>query len=340
MRYWQSAAASIRTSIAAAICRRLLPILLCVPAAAIAQEWKPSRHVEFISASGAGAGSDGAMRAIERTLQEKKLIDVASSVLNKPGAGGAIGWSWLNQQPADGHQLTLIIGNLLSNQITGTSKLSYTDLTCIAQLFSEFTAIAVRSDSPLRNAKDLLAQLKADSGALSVAVGTAFGGSGHIALALAAKGAGGDPKKLKAVVFPAFAQALAALYGGHVDLVANPHASFLAGMREGKLRMLAIAAPQRLVGELAAVPTWKESGIDIEMEAFRAMAGPKAMSAPQVAYWEATFRKMVNTDEWKDLIEKRGWADRFASAEGCKTGLKRQYDQMRLGLGELGLAKN
>ncbi len=340
MRLSQASALRFRTPVVAAGGKWLALLLSCIPAATIAQEWKPSRHIEFISASGAGAGSDGAMRAIERTLQETKLINVPSSVINKPGGGGSIGWSWLNLQPADGHQLTLIIGNLLSNQITGLSKLSYNDLTCAAQLFSEFTAIAVRSDSPLTNARDFLARMKADSGALSVAVGTAFGGSGHIALALAAKAAGGEPKKLKAVVFPAFAQALAALYGGHVDLLANPHASFLAGMREGRLRMLAVAAPRRLAGELAAVPTWKETGIDIEMEAFRAMAGPKAMTAPQVAYWEATFRKMVNTDDWKQLLEKRGWADRYAGAEGCKTGLRRQYEQMHLGLSELGLAKN
>ena len=182
--------------------------------------------------------------------------------------------------------------------------------------------------------------MKTNAGALSVAVGTAFGGSGHIGLALATKSAGGDPKKLKAVVFPAVAQGLAALYGGHIDLVANPHSSFAAPLKEGRVRVLAVAAPQRLTGEFAAVPTWKELGVDSAVEAFRAIAGPKGMGAPQVAYWEATLRKMAETPEWKQMLETRTWVDRFAGAEGCKAALKYQYDQMRAGLLELGMAKN
>lgn len=315
-------------------------LALLFTAAAHAQAWKPTRNIEFVSASGAGSASDGVIRAVERMLQEKKLIDVTSSVINKPGGGGTIAWTWLNQQPADGHHMTLIIGNLISNYITGRSTLNYTDLACVAQLFSEYTAVAVRADSPVKDARDLMARWKADPGALSVSVGTAFGGSGHIALALAMKDAGAEPKKMKAVVFNGFSQGLAALYGGHVDLVANPHSSFLNPLREGKMRVLAVASPQRLPGEFAAVPTWKELGVDAEIEAFRAIAGPRGLPRPQAAYWEAALRQMTETGEWKEMLEKRAWADRFTGAEGCQDGLKRQYDQMRAGLAELGLAKH
>ena len=146
-----------------------------------AQVWKPTKAVEFISGSAAGAASDTALRAVERLLQEKKLVDTPTTVINKPGGGGIVGWTYLAQQPADGHHLTLLIGNLVSNYITGTSTLSHNDFTCASQIFSEVTAVAVRTDSPLKSAKDLLAKLKADVSSVSVAVGTAFGGSGHIA---------------------------------------------------------------------------------------------------------------------------------------------------------------
>ena len=318
----------------------ILGLSFCAAAGSHAQGWKPARHVEFVSASGEGSASDGVIRAVERMLQEKKLIEVTSSVVNKPGGGGTIAWTWLNQQPADGHHLTLIIGNLLSNYITGRSALNYTDFTCAAQLFSEYAAVAARAESSIKDAKDLMARLKTDSSSISVAVGTAFGGSGHIALALAAKDAGGSPKSMKAVVFPAFSQSVAAVYGGHVDLVANPHSSFIGPAKEGRLRVLAVASPQRLQGALASVPTWKELGVDAEIEAFRAIAGPKGMGAPQTAYWEAALTRMARSEEWKQLLEKSGWADRFTGQEGCRAGLKRQYDQMRSGLVELGLAKH
>jgi putative tricarboxylic transport membrane protein len=296
--------------------------------------------VEFVSASAAGSASDGGLRLIERMLHERKLIEVSSTVVNKPGGGGNIGWTYVNQQAPDGHTLTLIIGNLISNHITARSTLAYTDLACVAQLFSEYTAVGVRTDSPVKDAKDLMARLKADSSSLSAAIGTAFGGSGHIALALATQDVGGDAKRLKAVVFPGFSQGVSAVYGGHVDLIANPHSSFLAPLREGKLRVLAVAAPQRLSGEFAGVPTWKELGVDAEIEAFRAMAGPKGLGAPQIAYWESRFRALSETLEWKEMLAKRAWVNRFAGPDGCRSGLKRQYDQMRRGLQELGLAKN
>ncbi|MCC7486695.1 MAG: tripartite tricarboxylate transporter substrate binding protein [Burkholderiales bacterium] len=321
---------------------RLLAIAVALgaPAGAQAQGWKPSRHVEFISGSAAGSASDGVIRMVERLLHEKKLIETSSSVVNKPGGGGNIAWTWVNQQPPDGHVMTLVIGNLISNYITGRSALSYTDLACVAPLFSEYTAVGVRADSPIRDAKDLLARWKADPGALSVSVGTAFGGSGHIALALAMKEAGADPRKMKAVVFPAFSQGLSALLGGHIDMIANPHSSFLAPVREGRMRIVAVAAPQRLPGELASAPTWKELGVDAEIEAFRAIAGPKGLGKAQVDYWESVLRTMAQTAEWRDMLEKRAWIDRFAGAEGCQRAMRRQYDLMRSGLQELGLARN
>jgi putative tricarboxylic transport membrane protein len=316
-----------------------LTLALLGAGAASAQPWKPAKHVEFISGSAAGAASDTALRSVERLLQEKKLIEVSSGVINKPGGGGAIAWGYVAQQPADGHHLTLLIGNLVSNYITGASTLSHNDFTCAAQVFSEVTAVAVRADSPLKNANDLLAKMKADPSSISVAIGTAFGGSGHIALALAAKGAGGDPKKMRAVVFPGVSQAMAALYGGHVDLLTNPHSSFAAPLKEGCVRVLALAATQRIGGVFGEVPTWKELGIDAAIDAFRAIAGPRGMGAAQVAYWENALRAMTETAEWKQLLEKRAWVDRFAGAEGCRAAFKVQYDQMHAGLQELGLAK-
>jgi putative tricarboxylic transport membrane protein len=315
--------------------------VLCVTLAGMAhaQTWRPTKHVELISGSAAGAASDTALRAVERLLQEKKLVDGTTGVINKPGGGGTVGWTYLTQQPADGHHLTLLIGNLISNYITGASALSHNDFTCASQIFSEVTAVAVRADSPLRSAKDLLAKLKSDPSSISVAVGTAFGGSGHIALALAAKGAGGEPKKLRAVVFQGVSQSFAALYGGHIDMIANPHSSFAAPLKEGRVRVLAIAAPQRLGGDFANVPVWKEFGIEATVDAFRAIAGPRGMGASQVAFWESALRKMTETPEWKQLLETRSWVDRYANAEGCKAAFKVQHDQMQLGLQELGLAK-
>ena len=280
------------------------------------------------------------VRAIDQALHNNKLIEVTTTVVNKPGAGGDIAWKWLNQNGAGGHHISLMTGNLLTNHISGRSTLHYTDLTCIAQLFSEASGLAVRADSPIQGGKELLAILKENAASLSVAVGTAFGGSGHITIALATKSAGGDAKKLKTVVFPAFSNALAALLGGHIDAVLNPHSSLIPHVASGKIRALAVSTPERVGGALAQVPSFKELGADVHVEAFRAIVGAKAMTPEQVAYWEGVRKKMSETAEWKQNVERRGWIAKFAGSKDCSEGLKMHYGLMREGLAELGLAKN
>jgi putative tricarboxylic transport membrane protein len=312
-----------------------------VHAPVLAQAWKPTQAIEFISPSGAGSGADQVVRAIEQVLVGNKLLPVPMAVLNKPGAGGDIAWRWLSQNGAGGHHISLLTGNLLSNQITGRSTLNYTDLTCMAQLFSEASGIAVRTESSIKDGKDLLERLRKDPTSVTAAVGTAFGGSGHIALALAAKSVGSDPKKLKVVVFPGFAQALAALLGGHIDVVLNPASSLIPQMQEGKLRAIALSTPERVGGALAQVPTLHELGAKgVHIEAFRAIVGPKSMPANQVAYWEGVMKRMTETADWKKEVEHRGWMASFKVAKDCHSGIKVQHELMHEGLTALGLAKN
>lgn len=74
--------------------------------------------------------------------------------------------------------------------------------------------------------------------------------------------------------------------------------------------------------------------------AVRGVVGPKGMNAAQIAYSESVLGKMAETDEWKKHLEKMLWANSFAGADGSRKALKLQYDQMRSGLAELGLARN
>jgi putative tricarboxylic transport membrane protein len=146
---------------------------------------------------------------------------------------------------------------------------------------------------------------------------------------------------MKVVVFPAFSQALAALLGGHIDLVLNPASSLIPQMQEGKLRVIAVSTPERVGGALANVPTLQELGAKgVHIEAFRAIVGPKSMAADQVAWWESTMKKMTEIPDWKKEVEERGWIAKFRGARDCNAGIKAQYELMHDGLAALGLAKN
>jgi putative tricarboxylic transport membrane protein len=314
-------------------------VAVALPVQGAAQSWKPARNVELVAPSGAGGGSDEVARLVQRILQERKLVEVPLAVVNRPGAGGAIAWTSLNQHPGDGHYLSISTANLLTNHITGTSPLNYTDLTPIAQLFSESVAVAVRADSPIRNGKELLARLKADASSLSAAVGTSLGNTGHIALALVTRAAGGYAKKLKAVVFSAAAQGQTALLGGHVDLIASPASNLVTHHAEKRVRIIAVSSPARLAGVLADVPTWREAGADVVIDNLRGVVAPKDIPAPQIAYWESVLGRMVAADEWRQNLEKNARANSYTGSAGSRNALEGQYEQMRAGLTELGLAR-
>ena len=313
--------------------------ILAVAHGAAAQSWKPTRNVELVAASAAGGGSDHLARLIQKIIQEQKIIDVPMTVINKPASGGVVAWMGLNQNPMDGHHLSISTANLITNFITGRSTLNYSDVTSVVQLFSESVAIAVRADSPIRTGRDLVALLKADAGNVSAAIGTSLGNSGHIGLALVTQAAGGDAKKLKAVVFQSVSQGVTALIGGHVDVVSTAASNLAAHHLAGRIRIIGLTAPRRYAGALAAVPTWREQGIAVEVDNLRGVIGPKAMSAAQIAYWEAAFARVAATTEWKTHLEQNQWTDSFAGATASNKILKDQHDEMRVGLAALGMAK-
>lgn len=304
---------------------------------AAAQTWKPLRSVELVAPSAAGGGSDHLARLVQKIIQEQRIVEPPMIVINKAASGGVVAWSGLNQNPMDGHHLAISTANLLTNQITGRSTLHYSDVTAVAQLFSESVGIAVRAESPIRSGRELATLLKADAGTVSAAIGTSLGNTGHIALALIAQAAGGDAKKLKSVVFQSASQGMSALLGGHVDVVASPASNLVAHHAAGRVRIIGITSPQRLAGALAQVPTWREQAINVVVDNLRGVIGPKSMTAAQVAYWEGAFARVVGAAEWKANLEKNQWSDSFVGADGSRKALGEQHEEMRAGLAALGL---
>ena len=310
--------------------------LIAGPAAA---QWKPERNIEIIVGTGPGGGQDKTARTVQHLLTDKRFIEAPVTVVNKPGGGGAVGWAYLNQHAGDAHYAVIGTTTLLTSQITGRSPVSFTDITPLAMLLSESVALSVRQESPLLTGKDLVERLKKDSSSVSASIGSSVGGPNHIAFALIAKAAGGDVKKLKTVVFQGGGEAITATLGGHVDLISSAANNVIPHLAAGKMRVLGIAAPQRLGGVFAKVPTWKEQGIDVQITNWRMLAGPKGLTAAQIAYWDGALAKLVKTDEWKKDLDNNVFENTYMNSDETRRYLKAQYDQFHAALSEVGLAK-
>lgn len=303
------------------------------------QVWKPEKAVEIIVPSGPGGGTDMLGRLIQRIWQYRRLLEVPVTVVNKPGGGGSVSLTYLKQHTGDAHYLQAVSAVLLTNHIVGRSKFSYTEFTPLALLNSEYVVIAVKSDSPLQNLKDLMARLKQDTGAVSIAVGTSLGGVNHIAAAAIARAAGGDPKKLKTVVFKSSAESAVATLGGHVDIMASSASLVLPHLRSGAMRILGVSAPKRQSGDLATAPTLKEQGVDAVVDNFRLIIGTSGMNPAQIAFWDQVLARLSQDEEWRKDLESSLWENSYMNSSDTRKYLDAQYSQLKGVLTDVGLVK-
>jgi putative tricarboxylic transport membrane protein len=303
-----------------------------------AQSWRPERPVEIIAASGPGGNTDKLARTIQRILQEEKLVTAPLNVVNKTGGNQTVARVYLNQHPGDGHYLELSNPTLVANHVMGLTQQQYTDFTPVAALLNEYTLFSVRADSPFKSGAELMQHLAREPDSLSIGL-TTRGGANHVALALAAKAAGVDLKRMKIVSFKSNSQSMTALLGGHIDLVASSASPALPHLQQGRTRVIAISASRRMSGVLAEVPTWTEQGIAAVNSNWRALIGPKDMSAPQLAYWENVTVKFTKTAAWQRALEANFWEGQVRTGGALSDFLAAEYKEHKEILAELGLAK-
>jgi len=272
-------------------------------------------------------------------MREKKLVESPLNVVNKPGGGGTIASTYVNQHSGNGHYLLVSSPSLLTNFISGRSAIRYTDMTPLAQVGAESVVFTVRAESPLKSAKDLAARLKADPASLSFSIGIAIGSHNHIAVSEVAKAMGADIRKLKVVAFSGSADGVTALLGGHIDVSASPASAVLTHVKAGKLRTLAVSSEQRLAGDLATVPTWTELGIRAISANWRSVLGPKGMTELQVAYWDDVLGRLVKLPEWRQDLEVKLVEPTYLNSRDTRKRMDAEHALLTTVLTELGLAK-
>ena len=319
--------------------------LLCAPFAVTATDvqaqatWKPDKAVEIILGVSPGGPQDQMGRLLQKVLQDGRGFEVPLTTINKPGGGGAVGLAYLNLHAGDGRYTMIIAPTLLSNQITGRTTYGYADFTPLAILGVEYETVVVRADSPLKSGRDLVERLRKDPASLSVSVGTSPGNSAHLAFAHAMKVAGVDVKKLKIVSFNSAGDGTMAVMGGHVDMESAPASNVRDLLEAGKVRLLAISAPQRGRGVIAQVPTWKELGVNSANEVWRGVAGPKGLTAAQIAFWDDVLGKAAKSDEWRRELERAQIENIYRNSADTAKFWKQEYEEIKAILTEIGLAK-
>ncbi|MBH1964854.1 MAG: tripartite tricarboxylate transporter substrate binding protein [Comamonadaceae bacterium] len=305
-----------------------------------AQTWKPSKPIEFSVGAGAGGSLDQVARMLKNIIEQQNPQSPGMVVYNRPAGGGLIALNGLTQHHGDAHYLASWSQQWLTNYVIGDWKESpTTKYTTLAFLVNEYVGLAVRADSPLKSANDLVAKMRADPQSVSFAVATALGNHIHIGAAKPLMTAGVDVANMTVAPFKSSAESITALLGGHVDVVAATTANLVGQLEAGKIRLLAISSPQRLGGAFAQSPTWKEQGIDADFASMQGITAPAGLSQEQLAFWAETLTRATSTPEWAAFVQRNQWTPRLVTGVAAQQLAEAQLIEMRAILRQLKLAK-
>ena len=301
--------------------------------------WRPEKPIEIVVPTGAAGINDSNARLIQKTMQEQRLASLPVLVQNKPGGNQSLAVVYLNQHAGDPHYVLYGTATVFTNQLAGITPLSYKDLTPLALLLVDYTVVTVKADSPIKTMRDMVERLKTDPDSVSFGV-VARGGPNHLAVAQAMRSAGVDPKKLKLVVFKTNAESVMAVIGGHVHAMVSSVSAALPQVQAGNARMLAVAAPQRLGGSLANLPTMREQGIEATgISNWRVIFGSKGINARQVAFWQDTLANVVTAPAWKQQLSDNNLESRFMRGAELSRWLDNEYAATRGVMSDLALIK-
>ena len=281
-----------------------------------------------------GGGWDGLGRAIEQVARPAGLVG-AMQFENVGGAGGAVGLPRFVSQRRGRPDALMVAGAVMVGAtLTNKSPVTIKDVTPVARLTDEAAAIVVPANSELRDIKGLMDALRAAPGAVAVGGGSA-GGVDHILLGRLIKSVGRNAREASYVAFPGGGPAQAAILGGQVKAGISGYSEFAEQIKSGRMRALATSGEAR---QDPAVPTLKESGIDIVTGNWRGLFAPPGISAEVRANHARFATDLHDLPAWKQLMETRGWEDAFLNGAEFEAFLKRDSDETAAVLRDIGLA--
>lgn len=262
----------------------------------------PERPVQWVVPYPAGGGSDVIARLVAPALE--KELGQTLVVENKPGAGTIIGATYVQNASNDGYVVGTADSGTLAYNPSLYSSLSYdpAKFEYVGGLARFPLMLAVNENSPYKTVKDVVDAAKADPGKLSSASAGA-GSPHHLALEMFKQRAGVD---IQHVPYRGAAPALQDILGGQVTLGFVDSASGQANIKAGKLRVLAVATPERL-SVLPDVPTMAEAGVpDFHAYAWQGMVAPAGIPKEAAGKLEAALRKALDQPQVGDKIRAMG----------------------------------
>ncbi len=270
---------------------------LLAPAARAA--WQPTRPVELVAHNGPGSGPDVFARAIVTTIEQEKLSPVRFQVSNRVGGGGATAMNYVVDKRGDPGVLSVWTSLWISLPLVqAEARSTVADMTPVARLVIEPAMVVVRADSPFTTMKDLIEAARQKPGTIRQSGGSVTARDNIVRqLLMAATGT-----RWAFISFPAGSERIAALLGGHVELMIAEPTEAGEQIRAGKLRALAQVGEKRLAA-FPDVPTLREAGMAIaDVPQARGFVAPPGIPADALAFYEDLFARLAVSPTWRKYV--------------------------------------
>lgn len=311
-------------------------IAACAAALAAAPAWaqfKPTKPVEFIVHTGPGGGGDVLARFISQVIEKEHLAPVRFQVNNKPGGGGLTAMAYVAEKKGDSHAIAVFTGNWLTNPLTrAEAKYTVKDMTPVVRLVLEPALVAVKADAPYKTLKDFIDAAKKAPGTLKQSGGS-ITSRDNVVRQLLMKETGSNWAYIS---FPGGGERIAALLGGHVNMMIVEPQEAGEHIKAGGMRVIAQVSDTRLAG-YPNVPTIKEAGFDIpNVPQVRGILMPPGVAPDVVAYYEDLFLRLSKTATWRKYLEEQQFEDGFQKSAELSKFFDTYTNQMRNILKEAG----
>jgi len=288
-------------AVAAAFCSFLMP----TPASA----WEPTRPVEIIVPAGTGGGADQMARVVQGIVTKHNLMKQPMVVINKAGGAGGEGFLDVKNSKGNPHKLIITLSNLFTTPLATGIPFSYKDMTPVAMMALDEFVLWVNADKPYKTTKDYIAAIKAAPDGQFKMGGTGSKQEDQIITVGLEKATGA---KFIYVPYKGGGEVAVQLVGGHINSTVNNPVEAVAQWRAGSLRPLCVFDHARMPYKekvtdkmsWADIPTCKEAGVPTDYTMLRGIFMAPGVTPEQVAFYTELLKKVRETPDWKDYMEK------------------------------------
>jgi tripartite-type tricarboxylate transporter receptor subunit TctC len=305
--------------------------LALVATSALAQQFPDGKPIEMTVMFGAGSASDQTARALAEGMA--KVLAAPVPVVNRVGAGGAVGYTYVSQQKPDGHAIVWSSNSISTTFHSGQLPFDYKNFEHVARVTIENPALAVRANAPWKTLKELIEFAKANPE--KIRVGNSGAGS-HTHIAAVALFNAGDAKVIS-VPFTG-GQAVTNLLGDRIEVVVQFPQAVVPHVKSGDLRVLALLGtiPDPSFPE---VKTAIQQGYKVGLDLWRGIGVPKGTPKAVIAKLQDAVKKTVESAEFKESGNKIGFTPAYQPADAFGKMIAEDDARLAVVMKEIGLKK-